>query len=106
MSYFYERRYPALVNTEGETEIAAAAAAQVVGEDNVRVGAPPLMGSEDFAYMLESRPGCYIWLGNGTAGGPGGCAVHNPRYDFNDEILTIGASYWAGLVESTLPREG
>ncbi len=102
----YERRYPALVNTGRETELAAAVAAEVVGEDKVEVGAQPLMGSEDFAYMLQEKPGCYIWLGNGTEGGPGGCAVHNPHYDFNDEISVIGASYWAKLVERTLPRDG
>jgi hippurate hydrolase len=106
MAYRYERRYPALINTERETGIAAAVAADVLGEDNVQLGAPPLMGSEDFAYMLEERPGCYIWLGNGEGGGPGGCAVHNPHYDFNDEISVLGASYWAKLVETTLPRGG
>jgi hippurate hydrolase len=104
MTLRYERRYPALVNTEAETGIAAAAAARVVGEDKVMVGADPLMGSEDFAYMLQERPGCYVWLGNGTEGGPGGCAVHNPRYDFNDDIAVIGASYWATLVEQVLQR--
>jgi amidohydrolase len=104
LEYRYERRYPAVVNTKRETEIAASIAAQIVGEQNVQVGAPPLMGSEDFAYMLEKRPGCYIWLGNGTGGGPGGCAVHNPHYDFNDDISVLGASYWAKLVETTLPR--
>jgi hippurate hydrolase len=104
MTLRYERRYPALVNTEAETDIAAAAAARVVGEDKVMLGADPLMGSEDFAYMLQERPGCYVWLGNGTEGGPGGCAVHNPRYDFNDDIAVIGASYWATLVEQELPR--
>jgi hippurate hydrolase len=104
MTLRYERRYPALVNSEAETDIAAAVAARVVGEDKVTVGADPLMGSEDFAYMLQARPGCYVWLGNGTEGGPGGCAVHNPRYDFNDEIAVIGASYWATLVEQQLPR--
>ncbi len=106
MAFRYERRYPALVNSERETGIAAGVAAQVVGADKVTAGAAPLMGSEDFAYMLEKRPGCYIWLGNGEAGGPGGCNVHNPRYDFNDEISVIGASYWAKLVETTLPRGG
>jgi hippurate hydrolase len=104
MTLRYERRYPALVNSAAETDIAAAAAARVVGEDKVMLGADPLMGSEDFAYMLQARPGCYVWLGNGTEGGPGGCAVHNPRYDFNDEIAVIGASYWATLVEQQLPR--
>jgi hippurate hydrolase len=104
MTLRYERRYPALVNSEAETGIAAAVAARVVGEDKVMNGAEPLMGSEDFAYMLEAKPGCYVWLGNGTEGGPGGCAVHNPRYDFNDEISVIGASYWATLVEQSLPK--
>jgi hippurate hydrolase len=104
MTLRYERRYPALVNTQAETGIAAAAAARVVGEDKVMLGADPLMGSEDFAYMLQEKPGCYVWLGNGTEGGPGGCAVHNPRYDFNDDIAVIGASYWATLVEQELPR--
>ena len=59
------------------------------------------MGGEDFAYMLECKPGCYIFLGNGP--GEGGCMLHNSHYDFNDEILTTGASYWAKLVESELP---
>lgn len=104
MEYSYDRRYPALVNSERETEIAASVAAEVIGEAKVTRGAPPLMGSEDFAYMLQERPGCYIWLGNGMDGGPGGCAVHNPRYDFNDEISVIGASYWARLAETSLPR--
>ncbi len=104
MTLRYERRYPALVNSEAETGIAATVAARVVGADKVVNGAEPLMGSEDFAFMLEEKPGCYVWLGNGEEGGPGGCAVHNPHYDFNDEIAVIGASYWAQLVESTLPR--
>jgi hippurate hydrolase len=92
------------VNTEAETRIAAAVAARVVGEDKVTLGAEPLMGSEDFAFMLQAKPGCYVWLGNGTEGGPGGCAVHNPHYDFNDDISVIGASYWATLVEQTLAK--
>ena len=104
MTLRYERRYPALVNSEAETAVAAAAAARVVGEDKVMKGADPLMGSEDFAYMLQAKPGCYVWLGNGTEGGPGGCAVHNPHYDFNDDIAVVGASYWAILVEQQLPR--
>jgi hippurate hydrolase len=61
------------------------------------------MGSEDFAWMLQKKPGCYIWIGNG--GAEGGCLLHNPHYDFNDEILPIGASYWATLVEQQLARE-
>jgi amidohydrolase len=100
----YERRYPALVNAARETELAAGVAKEVVGAENVNAQGEALMGSEDFAYMLQEKPGCYVWLGNGTDGEPGGCAVHNPRYDFNDEIAVIGASYWARLVETALPR--
>jgi len=99
----YDRRYPALVNAPHETTLAAATAADVVGEANVSTDTPPLMGSEDFAYMLQHKPGCYVLLGNGADGMPGGCGVHNPNYDFNDEIAVIGASYWARLVERLLP---
>ena len=102
----YERRYPAVINTPAESDFAAAVAADVVGAENVDPNTPALMGSEDFAFMLQARPGCYILLGNGTEGGPGGCSVHNPHYDFNDEISPIGASYWARLVETALPRAG
>ncbi len=97
----YERRYPPTVNTAAETEIAAAAAASVVGAGAVDRAPTPMMGSEDFAYMLQQRPGCYIWIGNGP--GESGCMLHNPHYDFNDEVLPIGASYWAALAESLLP---
>ena len=95
-----EGRFPATVNTAEETARAEAAAADVVGADRVHRDLAPCMGSEDFAYMLQARPGSYIWIGNGT--GPGGCFLHNPGYDFNDEILPIGASYWATLVEREL----
>ncbi len=99
--FHYDRRYPPTVNTANETEIAAAAAVRVVGEINVRRDLPPVMGAEDFGWMLKAKPGCYVWIGNGDE--PGGCHVHNPNYDFNDEILPIGASYWAALVEQVLP---
>ena len=95
-----EGRFPATVNTADETDRAEAAAADVVGAERVHRDLAPCMGSEDFAYMLEARPGSYIWIGNGL--GPGGCFLHNPGYDFNDEILPIGASYWATLVEREL----
>ena len=98
----YERGYPATVNTADETEQAAAAAAQIVGTDQVNRDPVPSMGSEDFAFMLQRRPGCYIWIGNGA--GEGGCMLHNPRYDFNDAILPLGASYWARLAQSILPN--
>ena len=93
--------YPATINTAQEAKKAALAAARVVGETKVILDADPSTGSEDFAYMLQARPGCYIWLGNGNR--DGGCMLHNPHYDFNDEILPIGTSYWVSLVEQELP---
>ncbi|WP_439687492.1 Hippurate hydrolase [Cupriavidus oxalaticus] len=96
----YERKYPVLVNHAVQTESARQAAIRLVGTDNV-VERPPVMGSEDFAYMLEQRPGAYIRLGNGL-GEDGGCMVHNPRYDFNDKALPVGAAFWAHLAQSYL----
>lgn len=96
----YERRYPPTINDPAEAENAAKAAATVVGESHVEQDRQPSMGSEDFAFMLEKKPGSYIWIGNGSV--EGGCTLHNPRYDFNDTILPLGASYWASLVESRL----
>jgi amidohydrolase len=95
----YERRYPPTVNSPAETETAAAAASEVVGGANVDRELTPTMGSEDFAFMLQARPGAYLFIGNGPSHGAG---LHNPHYDFNDEILPIGASYWARLVERVL----
>jgi amidohydrolase len=97
----YQRGYPPTVNTEAETEIAALAAAEVAGEDKVDRAREPTMGAEDFAYMLEQRPGSYVFVGNG--GGEDAPMLHSPHYDFNDEILPYGASYWARLVERALP---
>ena len=97
----YERRYPALVNDEESVRRAVATAAEVAGDPGrVETGVEPVMGSEDFAFMLENKPGAYIMIGNG--GGEGGRMLHNARYDFNDAILPIGASYWARLVETSL----
>ncbi len=95
--------YPATVNSEAEARVAASAAAKVVGEDNVVWAPDPTMAAEDFGYMLKERPGAYIWLGHGGHRGPS-CRLHNPHYDFNDDILAVGASYWASLVETILPR--
>ena len=100
-TFAYDRPYPPTVNTADETAIACQVAADVVGSAKVNPDTPPIMGSEDFAWMLQEKPGCYILLGNGV-GEDGGCMVHNPNYDFNDEILPIGASYWAGLVRTIL----
>ena len=96
----YDRRYPPTINTAAETAVSARAAGAVVGPGNVLSDLPPVMGAEDFAWMLRERPGCYVWIGNGRE--QGGCHVHNPHYDFNDAILPIGASYWATLVEQVL----
>ncbi len=98
----YMPGYPPTVNHAAESEFAAAIAAEVAGADNVLRDLDPKMGAEDFSYMLNQRPGCYIWLGNGP--GESGCWLHNPHYDFNDEILPLGASYWARLTETRLAR--
>jgi len=99
----YEKLYPATVNSVEETEQAAAAATALVGGDAIQRNPVPSMGAEDFAFMLRERPGSYVWVGNGA--GEGGCMLHNPGYDFNDEIIPIGASYWATLAEQVLPAE-
>ena len=99
----YDKLYPATVNSVEETEQAVAAAAAVVGADAIDRSPVPSMGAEDFAYMLREKPGSYIWMGNGDV--EGGCMLHNPGYDFNDEIIPIGVSFWAELVEQALPAE-
>jgi len=101
-AFAYYKPIPPAVNAEGPTEAAARAAALVAGEANVHRDLLPSMGCEDFGFMLAARPGCYIWIGNGPMAD--GRSLHSSRYDFNDEILPLGASYWANLVESTLPR--
>ncbi len=97
----YERRYPATVNSATETKHAIAAASAVVGAGSVDTDPMPNMASEDFAFMLQAKPGCYLWLGAGR--GEGTANLHNPRYDFNDDALAIGASYWVTLAEQQLP---
>ena len=97
----YQRRYPATVNSAAETAHAARAAEAVVGTANVDLDPLPEMTSEDFAFMLQAKPGCYAWLGAGAGDDPPG--LHNPRYDFNDDVLAIGASYWVTLAEQQLP---
>jgi hippurate hydrolase len=84
----YERRYPPTVNHPRETAIAAEALAKVVGKENVLTDLQPTMGSEDFAFMLQAQPGCYVWIGNGP--GEGGCMLHNPRYDFTARSFPSG----------------
>ncbi len=97
--------YPATINTPKHSELCANAAAMVVGENNVLRNEQPTMGSEDFAFLLNASEGAYIWIGNGLVpedGPKGGCMLHNTQYDFNDEILPIGASYWVQLVQNIL----
>jgi hippurate hydrolase len=95
-------RFPAVMNQADQTQLAALAAAEVAGAENVATDSQPSLGSEDFAYMLEEKPGCYLFIGNGS--GKGGCVIHNPGYDFNDDILALGASYWVRLTERFLAR--
>jgi hippurate hydrolase len=99
--FSYRRNFVPTVNTPAEAEIAAAVARDVVGANNVVGDSRPVMTSEDFGYMLQARPGAYLLLGNGEEG-VGGCSLHNPNYDFNDDILSIGADFWVALVESQL----
>jgi hippurate hydrolase len=98
----YHRGYPSTVNHEKETYLVAKAAAEVVGPDNVILDTPVRMGSEDFSFMLEACPGAYVFLG--TMDETHFHSVHHPEFDFNDEVLSVGASLWAKLVEQQLPR--
>jgi amidohydrolase len=99
----YRRGYPPTVNHEAETERAALAAAKVMGADKVIRKRPPAMGAEDFSYMLIERPGCFLKLGQAAAD-KGGVPVHNTKYDFNDDALPVGASFFAAIVEQELGR--
>ena len=97
--------YPATVNTPKHAELCANAAAEVVGSGNVLRNEKPSMGSEDFSFLLNASEGAYIWIGNGLVpedGPEGGCMLHNTEYDFNDEILPLGSSYWVQLVQGIL----
>ena len=106
----FERYYPATVNDPEQAAFAAAVAADIVGTNNVFANCEPTMGSEDFSYMLQVRPGAYIQIGNGDGShrlsghGEGPCMLHNPSFDFNDELIPIGATFWVRLVERYLAR--
>ncbi len=93
----YRRGYPVLVNHEQQTDFAAGVAREIVGDNQVDTELPPMMGAEDFAYMLNARPGAFIWVGNGESAG-----LHHPKYNFNDEVIPVGTSYWVRLVETAL----
>jgi hippurate hydrolase len=97
----YTRGYPATINSAREAQFAARVGEHLFGKGNVVTEHEPTMGGEDFSYMLQARPGAYVFLGQG--GAPGGCFLHNPHYDFNDEVIPLGAGYLAALVEEALP---
>lgn len=108
IEFKFQRNYPPLINHVNETEFAIQVMRDLVGSDHVDTQVEATMGAEDFAYMLQAKPGCYVFLGNGTgdhrsAGhGLGPCNLHNPSYDFNDDLLPIGASYWVALTQAFL----
>ena len=99
----YERIYPATVNSLREAAFATHVAQSLVGADHVDHDMEPSMGAEDFAFMLQVKPGAYMRIGQG---GEGSCFLHNSRYDFNDEILPLGSALHAGLIEQSLPLPG
>ena len=109
VDFTFKRNYPPLVNHAAETAVAIEAMTAVVGADQVDANVEPTMGAEDFAFMLQAKPGCYVFIGNGEGShrdgghGLGPCQLHNGSYDFNDNLLPIGASYWVRLAEISLP---
>ncbi len=96
-TFTYRRNYPVLVNHARETGYAAEVAGQIAGAERVDIDLPPMMGAEDFSFMLNARPGAFIWIGNGDSAG-----LHHPAYNFNDEAIPFGTSYWVKLVETRL----
>jgi hippurate hydrolase len=96
-TFSYRRNYPVLVNHEKQALFAGDVASEIVGEANVNRDLVPMMGGEDFAFMLNERPGAFIWVGNGPSAG-----LHHPKYNFNDDAIPFGTSYWVRLVETAL----
>jgi amidohydrolase len=94
----YSRGYPVTVNHVDQTAFAASVASGIVGSANVDVNMRPTLGGEDFSFMLEARPGAFIFVGNGDSAG-----LHHPAYNFNDDVIPVGVSYWARLVETAMP---
>jgi len=109
VDFTFKRNYPPLVNHPEQTALAVEAMKAVAGADRVDANVEPTMGAEDFAFMLQAKPGCYVFIGNGEGShrdgghGLGPCQLHNGSYDFNDNLLPIGASYWVRLAEMSLP---
>ena len=89
--------YPVTINHPDQTDFASKIASDIAGSDRVNRSIAPMMGAEDFSYMLNERPGCFIFVGNGNSAG-----LHHPAYDFDDSVIPIGVSYWAKLVETGL----
>lgn len=110
VEFHFKRNYPPTINHPKETEFAVQVMRSIVGTDQVDTKVEPTMGAEDFAFMLQAVPGCYVFLGNGEgthrehAHGAGPCNLHNPSYDFNDDLLPIGATYWVQLARAWLAR--
>jgi hippurate hydrolase len=111
VEFRFHRNYPPLINHATETVFAVEVLQSIVGAEKVNAHVEPTMGAEDFAYMLQGKPGCYVFIGNGegdhrSAGhGLGPCNLHNPSYDFNDDLLPIGATYWVRLAEKFLQQQ-
>ena len=101
----YERSYPATINTTAEAVFAGDVAQSLVGAEHVVRDLEPSMGAEDFSFMLQVKPGAYMRIGQGSEGGVGSCFLHNSSYDFNDEILPLGAALHASLVEQAMPLD-
>ena len=108
IEFEFKRNYPPLINHAKETAFAVDVMRAIVGEDKVNTQVEPTMGAEDFAFMLQTKPGCYVFIGNGEGAhrdaghGLGPCNLHNPSYDFNDDLLPLGATYWVRLAEKYL----
>ncbi len=97
----YHRGYPVTFNHAGQTDFVTSVAKEIFGSDAITTDIPPTMGSEDFSYMLEERPGAFINIGNGDSAG-----LHHPAYEFNDEAIPVGVNYWASLIEISMPQRG
>ncbi|CAH1655277.1 Hippurate hydrolase [Hyphomicrobiales bacterium] len=95
----YRRGYPVTFNHAGQTDFATSVTKEAFGSDSINTNVPPTMGSEDFSYMLEERPGAFINIGNGDSAG-----LHNPAYEFNDAAIPVGVNYWASLIEISMPQ--
>jgi hippurate hydrolase len=95
----YHLGYPVTFNHAGQTDFVTSVTKEAFGSDAIDTEVPPTMGSEDFSYMLEERPGAFINIGNGDSAG-----LHNPAYEFNDAAIPVGVNYWASLIEIAMPQ--